>query len=49
MVAIFKRQARIGGVSPDNADLYVDELVELFTLLIAMTDFLDVSHKRRVP
>ena len=44
VVAIFKRQARIGGVSFDDAGVDIEELVELFMLLIAMTDFLDVSQ-----
>ncbi len=45
---MFKRQARIGGVSFDDAGagVDVDELVELFVLLIAMTEFLDVSFHR---
>ena len=43
VVATFKRQARIGGVSFDDAGVDIEELVELFVLLIAMTGFLDVS------
>jgi len=45
VVAMFKRQARIGGVSFDDAGagVDIDELVELFVLLIAMTEFLSVS------
>ena len=43
VVAIFKRQAKIGGVSFDDAGVNIEELVELFTLLISMTDFLAVS------
>ena len=43
VVATFKRQARIGGVSFDDAGINIEELVELFTLLISMTNFLDVS------
>lgn len=43
VVAMFKRQARIGGVSFDDAGVDIEELVELFMLLIAMTDFLNVS------
>ena len=43
VVATFKRQARIG-VSFDDAGVDIEELVELFTLLIEMTDFLDVSR-----
>ena len=44
VVATFKRQARVGGVSFDDAGIDIEELVELFMLLIVMTDFLDVSH-----
>lgn len=43
VVSMFKRQARIGGVSFDDAGVDIEELVELFMLLIAMTGFLDVS------
>ena len=43
VVATFKRQAKVGGVSFDDAGVNIEELVELFTLLISMTDFLDVS------
>lgn len=43
VVATFKRQARVGGVSFDDAGVDIEELVELFMLLIAMTDFLNVS------
>ena len=43
VVSMFKRQARIGGVSFDDAGVDIEELVELFILLIAMTGFLDVS------
>ena len=43
VVATFKRQARIGGVSFDDAGVDIEELVELFMLLIAMTDFLNVG------
>ena len=44
VVATFKRQAKIGGVSFDDAGVNIDELVELFTLLISMTDFLNVRY-----
>ena len=44
VVSVFKRQAKIGGVSFDDAGVDIEELVELFMLLIAMTDFLDVGH-----
>ena len=43
VVSLFKRQARIGGVSFDDAGVDIEELVELFVLLIAMTGFLDVG------
>lgn len=44
VVSMFKRQARIGGVSFDDAGIDIEELVELFMLLIAMTNFLEVGH-----
>ena len=44
VVSMFKRQARIGGVSFDDAGVDIEELVELLVLLIAMTEFLDVSQ-----
>ena len=43
VVSMFKRQARIGGVSFDDAGIDIEELVELFMLLIEMTGFLDVG------
>lgn len=46
VVATFKRQARIGGVSFDDAGVDIEELVELFILLIVMTEFLDVSFAK---
>lgn len=46
VVAMLKRQARIGGVSFDDEGVDIDDLVELFVLLIALTDFLDVSAYR---
>ncbi len=45
VVSMFKRQARIGGVSFDDAGVDIEELVELFMLLITMTGFLDVGFK----
>ena len=42
IVAVFKRQAKIGAKLPINMSANVDELVELFTLLITMTGFLEV-------
>ena len=47
VVAVFKRQAKIGGVSFDDAGVDIEELVDLFMLLIAMTDFLEVSTLSR--
>ena len=44
VVAIYKRQARIGGVSFDDAGLSIEELANIFTLLVAMTDFVNVSR-----
>ena len=44
VVSMFKRQARIGGVSFDTAGVDIEDLVELFMLLITMTGFLDVSY-----
>ena len=44
VVSMFKRQARIGGVSFDDAGVDIEELVELFMLLISMTGFLDVGY-----
>lgn len=43
VVSMFKRKARIGGVSFDDAGVDIEELVELFMLLIWMTGFLDVG------
>ena len=47
VVSMFKRQARIGGVSFDDAGIDIEELVELFMLLIEMTGFLDVGYANR--
>lgn len=49
VVATFKRQARIGGVSFDDAGINIDELVELFVLLISMTRFLEVRMPHKTP
>ena len=43
VVSIFKRQARIGGVTFDNEGVDIEDLVGLLVLLIAITNFLDVS------
>ena len=42
IVAIFKRQAKIGGVPMGRPSLWLDELVELTVLLMTMTEFLSV-------
>ena len=42
VVAIFKRQARVGAVTFEDMGVSVDGLVELFVLLISVTGFLDV-------
>lgn len=47
VVSVFKQQARIGGVSFEDAGVDIEELVELFMLLIAMTGFLDVGYANR--
>ena len=44
VVSVFKRQAKIGGVSFDDAGVDIEDLVELFMLLITMTGFLDVGY-----
>ena len=49
VVSIFKRQARIGGVTFDNEGVDIEDLVELLVLLIAMTNFLDVSQSHQLP
>lgn len=49
VVSIFKRQARIGGVTFDNEGVDIEDLVELLVLLIAMTNFLDVSQSHQFP
>ena len=49
VVSIFKRQARIGGVTFDNEGVDIEDLAELLVLLIAMTNFLDVSQSHQFP
>ncbi len=49
VVSMFKRQARIGGVTFDNEGVDIEDLVELLVLLIAMTKFLDVSQSHQFP
>lgn len=46
MVAVFKRNANVGGVHADNDSEMrevMDALVDNFTLLVSATGFLDVS------
>lgn len=43
IVATLKRQARLGGVSFDDAGVDIEELVELFIFLIWKVDYLEVS------
>ncbi len=43
MVAIFKRQAKIGAAMSREVGVTVEELVELYILLVSATGFLDVS------
>lgn len=42
IVSFFKRQAKIGSDLPTDAIADVDELVELFVLLVTKTGFLEV-------
>lgn len=42
VVAMFKRQAKVGAVTFESMGVGVEELVELFVLLITITGFLDV-------
>ena len=44
VVAMFKRQAKVGAVTFESLGVGVEELVELFVLLITMTGFLDVRE-----
>lgn len=43
VVAIFKRQARIGAAAVDSTTIDVEELVELLVLVMTMTGFIEVS------
>lgn len=54
VVSVFKRQAGIGigaatsvsrSIGDDNMSTVVDELVELFVLLMTRTEFIDVSDE----
>ena len=49
VVSIFKRQAKIGGVTFDDEGVDIEDLVELLVLLIAITNFLDVSQNHQFP
>ncbi|KAI4173910.1 MAG: hypothetical protein LQ343_002678 [Gyalolechia ehrenbergii] len=46
IVAIFKRQARIGAAAAENPTVDVEELVELLVLLMTMTGFIDFEDQR---
>ena len=46
VVAMFKRQAKVGAVTFESMGVGVEELVELFVLLITMTDFLGVRFSK---
>ena len=48
-VSVFKRQARIGAGGEGTKVVDVDELAELFTLLMTMTDFIDVIPRPSSP
>lgn len=43
VVAIFKLQAKVGAVTFESMGVNVDEIAELFVLLLTVTEFLDVS------
>ena len=49
VVSIFKRQAKIGGVTFDDEGVDIEDLVELLVLLIAITNFLNVSQNHQFP
>lgn len=44
MVAIFKRQTKIGPRSPAHASADIREIIDLFVLLITITEFLEVTY-----
>lgn len=48
VIATLKRQARLGGVSFDDAGVDIEELVELFVFLISKADYLQVSFQEPV-
>ena len=43
MVAVFKRQAKIGAAMDQDISIAIEELAELYVLLVSITGFLDVS------
>lgn len=43
VVAIFKRQTKIGPKPPANAGADIGEIIDLFVLLITITQFLEVG------
>ena len=43
MVAVFKRHAKIGAAMDPEVGMAIEELAELYVLLVSMTGFLDVS------
>ena len=49
VVAIFKRQAKVGAVTFESMGVSVDEIAELFVLLITITEFLDVREGPLAP
>ncbi|KAL8736026.1 MAG: hypothetical protein Q9166_000588 [cf. Caloplaca sp. 2 TL-2023] len=46
VVSVFKRQARIGSAASEGSTIDVDELVELFVLLMTSTEFLDFEDQQ---
>ena len=46
VVAIFKLQAKVGAVTFESMGVNVDEISELFVLLLTVTEFLDVRESR---
>lgn len=48
VVAIFKRQTKIGPKPPAHASADIREIIDLFVLLITITEFLEVSYVVRI-
>ncbi|KAL8942978.1 MAG: hypothetical protein Q9216_001334 [Gyalolechia sp. 2 TL-2023] len=46
IVAIFKRQARVGAAATEDPTVDVEEMVELLVLLMTMTAFIDFEDQR---